>query len=94
MIWLIVYLLTALPVCCLMVYALLAYSERMTFIERGVIGMIAATMLLRLGPIIGKNIMRDTSPFDDWSISLLNVCLLLGAVCVIRRIETAIRRGL
>lgn len=89
--WLIAYILTGLPVACLSVYALFAYSDKMNTVERLVVGMIGATMILRLGQVLGRNLMKSASPFDDWSISLLNLCLLVGAICLIIRGERALR---
>ncbi len=78
---------TALGAAMLLVYMVLAYEERLRFLERLVIVGLASSMVLRIGPILGAKLLKTDSPFDFWSVSLLQVSFLIGALCVIARFE-------
>lgn len=55
------------------VYMLHAYDERFGWIERFTMTLIAAGMVLRIAPILGRNVFETDTPFDVWSTSLLHI---------------------
>lgn len=85
--WTIVNVATALLVSGIVVYMLNAYHERFVIYERVALVMIAAGMLLRIGPILGKNILKVESPFDDWSVSFLHLGIAGLFICMLWRME-------
>ncbi|GEM_PF-3801560 len=85
--WTIVNIATALLVSGIVVYMLNAYHERFVIYERVALVMIASGMLLRIGPILGKNILKVDSPFDDWSTSFLHLGVAGLFVCLLWRME-------
>jgi hypothetical protein len=75
MIWAIVNIVSGLIVCLIVSYKMGAYPEKFTFPEMAGMGMIATSMLLRVGgPILSREVGGD-SPFDDWSVTMLHVGL-------------------
>lgn len=85
--WTIVNVATALLVSGIVVYMLNAYHDRFVIHERVGLVMVAAAMLLRIGPILGKNILKVESPFDDWSVSFLHVGIAVLAISLLWRME-------
>lgn len=85
--WTTVNIVTACLVSAIVVYMMFAYHERFKVYERLVMGGIASGMILRIGPIIGKNLLSADSPYDDWATSFLHLSLLGAAVCVLYRME-------
>lgn len=61
------------------------YREDLSPIERAGWTMTAAGLVLRCGPIIGTKMLDTTSPFDDWSVTVLHVGLALAAIGWLRR---------
>lgn len=78
---------TAVGAALVLVFMLFAYEQRFTFLERLVIVGMASSMVLRIGPILGTNLLKVDSPFDYWSVSLLQLSFLIGALCVTARLE-------
>lgn len=78
---------TAIGAAMALVYMLLAYEDRFRSLERIALVGAASSMVLRVGPILGKDVLRGDSPFDYWSVSLLQLSFLIGALCVIARLE-------
>lgn len=85
--WTIINISTAMLVAAIVVYQLTAYHEQFGLFQRAAMGMIAAGMLLRIGPILGKNVLDETSPFDDWSVSLLHIGVALWFLCRLYELE-------
>ena len=85
--WTTVNIATACLVSGIVVYMFSAYHERFRVYERLVMGGIASGMILRIGPIIGKNILAADSPYDDWATSFLHISLAGAALCVLYRME-------
>lgn len=78
---------TAIAAAMALVYMLLAYEDRFRFLERIVLIAMSSSMVLRVGPILGKDVFKGDSPFDYWSVSILQLSFLIGALCVIARLE-------
>lgn len=78
---------TACIVSAIVVYMFSAYHERFKAYERLVMGGIASGMILRIGPILGNNLLNADSPYDDWATSFLHVSLAGAALCVLWRME-------
>lgn len=85
--WTIVNVVTALLVSGIVVYMLNAYHERFSIYERVALVMIASGMVMRIAPILGKNILKVESPFDDWSTSFLHLGVAGLFVCLLWRME-------
>lgn len=64
---------TAVAVSMALVYMFCAYHERFNWAERLGLSITASGMLLRVGPILGKNILKVVSPYDDWSPTFLHI---------------------
>lgn len=73
--WVVINVVSAVLVAAIVAYKLCGYSDLFTLGERIGMGAIAAGLLLRIGPIVGKNLFDDATPFDDWSVLLLHVGL-------------------
>jgi hypothetical protein len=71
--WVILNVATAVMVATVLAYMLARYSDDISRAERLGLGMAGAGMLLRIGPIIARNILAENSPFDDWSVTFLHV---------------------
>lgn len=71
--WVVINVCTALVVAIVLAYMLAAYSDEISRAERLGLGITGAGMLLRIGPIVARNIMATDSPFDDWSVSFLHL---------------------
>jgi hypothetical protein len=77
MIWVAVNVFSAAIVALIVLYKLGGYSDMFTLGERIGMGTIMAACVMRIGPIIGKNLLNDPSPFDDWSTTLLHFGLAI-----------------
>ncbi len=86
MIWAAINTVTACAACWAAIYLLAGYHDHMSLFERLMITGIAASMVLRLGPIFGRP-LDITSPFDNWSVTFLHVHLVGALVCLIWRAE-------
>lgn len=84
--WWIVNITTAALVAMIVAYKMGAYPEQFLLGERIGMGMIATGMVLRIGPILGKNFMF-ASPFDDWSVTMLHVGLAVYFVSRLYRVH-------
>jgi len=69
------------------IYMLTAYEERFGWFERAMLAMISAAMVLRIAPILGRNIFDTETPFDLWSTSLLHIGLAGYVMCKIWKLE-------
>lgn len=85
--WATINIATALLVSGIVVYMLSAYHERFSLIERLSMAGVASGMLLRIGPILGRDILMTVSPFDDWATTFLHTALAGAAVCILARTE-------
>lgn len=56
-------------VACILVYKLVWRAHRFTWVERLGMGLLGASMILTLGPILSEH----PTPFEDWSGTLLRV---------------------
>lgn len=70
----------AIIVATVLAYMLHAYADEICLAERIGLGAAGAAMLLRIGPIIGRNVMAETSPFDDWSVTFLHIGMAVYAL--------------
>ncbi|MGI4744951.1 MAG: hypothetical protein ACRYGI_11650 [Janthinobacterium lividum] len=80
MTWTIINTATAIIASIVAAYMLGAYPEKFNIFERVGMGAASAGMILRIGPIVGRATCQK-SPFDDWSVTLLQVgfaCYLMG----------------
>lgn len=84
---------SALTVAAMAAFLMASFHDLFTRMERAALAMLGAAMILRLGPMIAKNVLETTSPYDDWSVSLLHASLVLAGLCVLRRLDEAYRRG-
>lgn len=85
--WVIINTLSSLIVAMIVAYKLGAYPDQFTLGERVGMGMIATGMILRIGPIIGKNLWDSSSPFDDWSVTFLHVGLAVYFIARLLRVH-------
>lgn len=85
--WTTVNIITACLVSAIVVYMMSAYHERFRLYERLAMVGVASGMILRIGPIVGKNLLAADSPYDDWATSMLHLSLAAAAVCVLWRME-------
>lgn len=85
--WTTVNIVSGLMVAAIVVYMLAAYDHRFKVIERLVMVGVASGMVLRIGPILGTNILKIETPYDNWSVSLMHLSLLAGALCLLSRME-------
>ena len=76
-VWVLLNIASAVIVSMIVVFKLTAYGDDFILGEKIGMGTIAAGMLMRVGPILGKNLLFEQTPFDDWSVLLLH----LGLVC-------------
>lgn len=77
MTWVIINVASALIVSVIVAYKLGCYHDHFNRGEGFGMALIASGMLLRIGPIVGRNIFDQASPFDDWSVLLLHVGLAM-----------------
>lgn len=77
--WVVINIVTALIAAVIIVYMLGRYGHELTSTETAGWYMSATGLVLRIGPIIGSKVLFATSPFDDWSVSLLHVGLAVAA---------------
>lgn len=85
--WVIINVVSAVLVAMIVAYKLGAYPHQFTLGEQVGMGLIAAGMLMRIGPIVGKNLIGQNSPFDDWSVLLLHVGLAIYFIARIVRVH-------
>lgn len=85
--WTVLNIVTGLMVAAIVVYMLAAYDHRFRVIERLVMVGVASGMVLRIGPILGTNLLKVDTPYDNWSVALMHISLLAGAVCILQRME-------
>jgi len=85
--WTIINIATAVIVSMIVVFKLKAYGDEFNLGEKYGMGMIAAGMLMRIGPILGKNVLYVDTPFDDWSVSLLHVGLATYFIARLYRVH-------
>lgn len=85
--WTTINIATAIIAACCMGYSLAAYYDHFTRVERGAMGAVGASMLLRIGPILGKGPLDMVTPYDDWSVSCLHIGIATLCICVFLRIE-------
>ena len=79
--WTILNIATALIVSAIVVYMLFAYHDRFSLYVRLAMGMVASGMILRIGPLLGKNLLNVESPFDNWSTTFLHVGVAALFIC-------------
>lgn len=75
--WITLNALCSIVVAALLSYQLILYGDRFTAIERYGLSIIAASMIINLGPALAvtNNIFhcRNPTPFDDWGGTLLRI---------------------
>lgn len=91
--WTILNVLSAIVVASIVAFKLGAYPEYFTLGERLGMGAIAAGMLMRIAPIVGKNLLGTASPFDDWSVLLLHTGLATYFIARLLRVHRHWRGG-
>lgn len=85
--------LAGLGVALVLVIKLVAYPEQFRFVERLGMGMVGGSMILRIGPILAS---PETTPFSDWSTTVLQVGILFmvyGRLVRLRRHAKANERA-
>lgn len=70
-----------------------AYHDALSRIERATLVLLSAALVLRIGPMIAKNVLEATSPYDNWSVAMLHGALISAAICVLRRFDDSNRAG-
>jgi len=85
--WTIINVLSSIVVAMIVTFKLLAYPDQFTLGERMGMAGIAAGMLMRIGPILGRNFFGEQTPFDDWSVTLLHVGLATYFIARLARIH-------
>jgi len=86
-IWVIVNVASSLVVAMIVAFKMGAYADMYNRGEKIGMGLIVAGMLLRIGPILGKNLLFLQSPFDDWSTLLLHVGLAIYFIARLCRVH-------
>lgn len=86
--WTIFNIVAGLAVAAIVVYMMAAYDHRFRPMERLVMVGVASAMVLRIGPILGTNLLKIDTPYDNWSVALMHLSLLFGAICILKRMET------
>ena len=85
--WTVINIASAVIVAMIVTYKLVAYPDQFTLGERVGMGMTAAGMLMRVGPILGHVTFAERTPFDDWSVTLLHLGLAIYFVARLARIH-------
>lgn len=75
--WTIINVASALIAAMIVAYKVGGYPDSFNHGERLGMCLIGAGCLMRIGPIVGKNLLLAKSPFDDWSVTLLHVGLAI-----------------
>ncbi len=68
-------------------YLLGAYGHRFNWLERIGSSLVGAAMILSIGPLLTRGVTGGSSPYDDWSGTLLRVGLATFFVGVVGRLE-------
>lgn len=87
MIWATLNIVSALIVAAIVVYKLSGYYDTFNWGERIGMGGTATFMILRLGPILGREAIPGASPFDDWTVAALHASLALYFVSRLYRLH-------
>jgi len=87
MIWASINIASAIVVSMIVAYKLGAYPDQFILGERIGMGATAAGMLMRIGPILGKGVFGEQTPFDDWSVTLLHMGLAVYFLSRIYRVH-------
>lgn len=85
--WVVINIVSAVIVAMIVAYKLGGYADSFNLGERLGMGLIATGMLLRVGPIISRNLWDMRSPFDDWSTLVLHVGLAIYFVARLVRVH-------
>ena len=86
-VWVLLNIASAVIVSMIVVFKLTAYGDDFILGEKIGMGTIAAGMLMRVGPILGKNLLFEQTPFDDWSTTLLHVGLTVYFIARMYRVH-------
>lgn len=71
--WVIFNVATAVIVAMTIVFMIARFGDEISKPERIGLCIVGAGMLLRIGPLIARNVLSQNSPFDDWSSSLMQI---------------------
>lgn len=85
--WVVVNVLSALIVSAIVAYKVGGYHDHFNKGETWGMVLIASGMLLRIGPIVAKQLNYPRSPFDDWSVLLLHIGLAIYFMARIVRVH-------
>lgn len=85
--WTAINIITALAVAALVVYMLGAYDHLFRPLEKLAMVTLASMMVLRIGPILGTNLLKIDTPYDGWSVAVMHISILVGASCILGRME-------
>ncbi len=87
MIWAAINIVSGLVVATIIVVKLAGYYDTFNWGERIGMAGIATMMVLRIGPILGRNVLLGDSPFDDWPVAGLHISLALYFVARMVRLH-------